>query len=281
MIKRFCILFILCCCFTSSAFSMVEVQSDKNTQKRELRITSFVDYPPFGDVIQHKHSVPEMQTIYNQFIKNFAKDNYYDVVYMFDKPYKDLVMDVLRGEIDLILGIYYDTEIYKGIEYVYPSILNNPVTVVMLPNRIGEIKNLQDLKKLKGGVDSREHWADYVTKTVKNYNIVYVNNSEELYQKLFTGEIDYVFTSYYYGIIQTSNLGIRKQVAFAKQALWDMPLFIGISKTSNLRKSLYSTLTKMLKDDTYRKDLQQHLIQEIQKIEAKNNGVVPPSFAKK
>lgn len=260
---------------------MVEVQSDKNTQKRELRITSFVDYPPFGDVIQHKHSVPEMQTIYNQFIKNFAKDNYYDVVYMFDKPYKDLVMDVLRGEIDLILGIYYDTEIYKGIEYVYPSILNNPVTVVMLPNRIGEIKNLQDLKKLKGGVDSREHWADYVTKTVKNYNIVYVNNSEELYQKLFTGEIDYVFTSYYYGIIQTSNLGIRKQVAFAKQALWDMPLFIGISKTSNLRKSLYSTLTKMLKDDTYRKDLQQHLIQEIQKIEAKNNGVVPPSFAKK
>ena len=52
---------------------MVEVQSDKNTQKRELRITSFVDYPPFGDVIQHKHSIPEMQTIYNQFIKNLLE----------------------------------------------------------------------------------------------------------------------------------------------------------------------------------------------------------------
>ena len=273
---------LLCCCLIAGrAFAMVEVKSDKNTQRRELRVTSFLDYPPFGEVIVDAYSLPKMHTIYNQFIEDFAKKNYYDLSYIIDKPYKDLVMNVLRGEIDLILGIYYDTDIYQGIEYIYPSILNNPMSVAMMPNRITEVRTMDDLKKLKGGMDSREHLADYVTKAMKNYNVVYVDNSKDLYQKLFTGEIDYVFTSYYYGIVQTSRLGIRRQVAFSKQSLWDMPLFIGISKTSRLRKSLYSTFSKMLQNDKYRKDLEQHLIQALKQEEQQNMGVVPPSFAKK
>lgn len=278
--KRFLILVCLCL-FATSAFAMVEVKSDKNTQRKELRITSFLDYPPFGEVLPDAYNVPKMNTIYNQFIDNFAQKNYYDVTYILDKPYKDLVMDTLRGEIDLVLGIYYDTDIYNGLEYVYPSIMNNPMTVAMMPNRINEVHSMDDLKKLKGGMDSREHLADYVKKAMKNYNVVYADNSEELYRKLFTGEIDYVFTSYYYGIVQTLRLGIRRQVSFSKQSLWDMPLFIGISKTSRLRKSLYSTLTKLLQNEQYAKDLEKHLIQVIQQTERQNIGVVPPAFAKK
>ena len=265
----------------SSALAMVEVKSDKNTQRRELKITSFLDYPPFGEVVANDYDLPQMYTVYDQFIEDFAQKNHYVTSYIFNKKYKDLVMDILRGEIDLILGIYYDTEQYKGIEYVYPSILNNPLAAVMMPNRINEVHTMDDLKNLKGGMDSREHLADYVTKAMKNYNVVYVDNSEELYRKLFTGEIDYVFTSYYYGIVQTSRLGIRNQISFTKQSLWDMPLFLGISKTSMLRKSLYSTFTRMLKNDQYKKDLKKHLIETLQKIEQQNAGVVPPSFAKK
>ena len=265
----------------SSALAMVEVKSDKNTQRRELKITSFLDYPPFGEVVANDYDLPQMYTVYDQFIEDFAQKNHYVTSYIFNKKYKDLVMDILRGEIDLILGIYYDTEQYKGIEYVYPSILNNPMAAVMMPNRINEVHTMDDLKNLKGGMDSREHLADYVTKAMKNYNVVYVDNSEELYRKLFTGEIDYVFTSYYYGIVQTSRLGIRNQISFTKQSLWDMPLFLGISKTSMLRKSLYSTFTRMLKNDQYKKDLKKHLMETLQKIEQQNAGVVPPSFAKK
>ena len=149
------------------------------------------------------------------------------------------------------------------------------------PNRIGEVHKMDDLKNLKGGMDSREHLADYVTKAMKNYNVVYTDNSEELYRKLFTGEIDYVFTSYYYGIVQTSRLGIRRQVSFSKQSLWDMPLFIGVSKTAHYRKSLFSTLSKMLQNPKYKEDLQKHLIETIQNVERKNIGVVPPAFIKK
>lgn len=176
-------LLLLFCLTASAATAMVEVQSNKNDQRKGLRVTSFLDYPPFGEVVTAEYSVPKMHTIYDQFIENYAKDNHYDLAYVLDKPYKDLVMDILRGEIDLILGIYYDTDIYNGIEYVYPSILNNPMTAVMLPNRIGEVKKMDDLKKLKGGMDSREHLAGYVSKAMKNYNVEYIDNSEELYKK--------------------------------------------------------------------------------------------------
>ncbi len=280
LIKKIFLVLCFCLC-AGNAFSMVEIKSDKNTQFKELRITSFLNYPPFGEVVYDKNSIAEMNSIYNQFINNFAKEDYYHLIYIFNKSYKDLIIDVLRGEIDLILGIYYDTDIYKGIEYIYPSILNNPMTVVMMPNRINEVKNMDDLKKLKGGMDSREHIADYVKNAMKNYNVVYVDNSFDLYQKLFTGEIDYVFTSYYYGIVQTSRLGIRKQVSFSKQSLWDMPLFIGISKLSTYRKPLYNSLTKMLQNDKYRVDMEKNIVQTIQQIEKQNSGVVPPSFAKK
>lgn len=275
------VLLLLLCLFANSAAAMVEMKSDKNEQRKGLRVTSFLDYPPFGEVVTAKYSLPKMQTIYNQFIEDYAQNNHYDLSYVIDKPYKDLVMDILRGEIDVILGIYYDTSIYNGIEYVYPSILNNPMTVVMLPNRINEVHKMDDLKKLKGGMDSREHLADYVTKAMKNYNVIYEDNSSQLYHKLFTGEIDYVFTSYYYGIVQTARLGLRRQVSFSKQSLWDMPLFIGVSKTSRHRKSLYATFKKMLQDPKYKDEMEKHLIETIQEIERENIGVVPPAFAKK
>lgn len=283
MIKfiKFIAFLLLLSLFANSAIAMVEMKSVKNDQRKGLRVTSFLDYPPFGEVITADYSLPKMQTIYNQFIEDYAKDNHYDLTYIIDKPYKDLVMDILRGEIDVILGIYYDTAIYNGIEYVYPSFLNNPMTVVMLPNRINEVHKMDDLKKLKGGMDSREHLADYVSKAMKNYNVVYENDSEKLYHKLFTGEIDYVFTSYYYGIVQTARLGIRRQVSFSKQSLWDMPLFIGVSKTSRHRKSLSATFQKILQNPKYKDEMEKHLIEAMQQVERDNAGVVPPAFVKK
>ena len=96
-------LLLLFCLTASAATAMVEVQSNKNDQRKGLRVTSFLDYPPFGEVVTAEYSVPKMHTIYDQFIENYAKDNHYDLAYVLDKPYKDLVMDILRGEIDLIL----------------------------------------------------------------------------------------------------------------------------------------------------------------------------------
>ena len=73
-----------------------------------------------------------------------------------------------------------------------------------------------------------------------------MDTSYELYGKLIRGEIDYVLTSIYFGTIETAKLGLRHQVAFSRQSLWTMPVFIGISKASVHREYQSHTLSKML-----------------------------------
>lgn len=62
-------LLLLFCLTASAATAMVEVQSNKNDQRKGLRVTSFLDYPPFGEVVTAEYSVPKMHTIYDQFIE--------------------------------------------------------------------------------------------------------------------------------------------------------------------------------------------------------------------
>ena len=70
----------------------------------------------------------------------------------------------------MILGMYHETELYKGLEAVYPSIMSNPITVFMLPNRINEVQKIEDLKKLRGVGITKEHYSDYVAEQIKQYN---------------------------------------------------------------------------------------------------------------
>lgn len=54
-------LLLLFCLTASAATAMVEVQSNKNDQRKGLRVTSFLDYPPFGEVVTAEYSVSQMQ----------------------------------------------------------------------------------------------------------------------------------------------------------------------------------------------------------------------------
>lgn len=261
----------------ANAFAMVEVKNDKNTLSKEMKATTFIDYPPFGE-IRDGYNLNTFSTIFKQFMDDYAKDNYFDVEYVITRKYDTLIRDVRRGEIDVLLGMYFETELYKGLEIVYPSIINNPMTVIMLPARIGEIKSTADLKKLKGGFNKKEHISDYAKNQMKMYQITEFDSADKLFESLFTGKIDYVFSSYYYGIVQTSRLGLRNKVSFAKQTLWDMPLFIGVSKTSPQRKLLVKTLTRTCENPATKKKMNDYLVETINKIEQENAGTVPPAY---
>lgn len=64
-------------------------------------------------------------------IDTFQKENNLKIIYNLKKnDYEDLVAAVRSGDIDMILGMYHETELYKGLEAVYPSIMSNPITVL-------------------------------------------------------------------------------------------------------------------------------------------------------
>ena len=149
----------------------------------------------------------------------------------------------------------------------------------MLPHRIDEINTVEDLKKLKGGISDKERLSDYVASELDYFQVERFPDYDRLFEKLFKGEIDYAFVSQYSGLIAVSRLGLRNKVSFAKQMIWNMPLFIGVGKMSPNRKYLLPRLVKFCEDANNKQKLEQHLIKTINDIETKYLGAVPPNYA--
>ncbi|MFR8205704.1 MAG: hypothetical protein ACLU99_04745 [Alphaproteobacteria bacterium] len=84
--------------------------------------------------------------------------------------------------------------------------------------------------------------------------------------------------SQYYGLVEAIKLGLREQISIAKQTLWKMPLFIGVSKISPQRKLITQKLTRFSEDPKNQQLIEDYLKQMIADFEKEYNGVVPPTF---
>ena len=79
-------------------------------------------------------------------------------------------------------------------------------------------------------------------------------------------------------MLEAIKMGIQYQVSPAKQALWNRPMFVGVSKTSRHRDMISRYLTRYLNDKNNLDILQQNLQQMINDFQVKYSGVVPPDF---
>lgn len=264
--------------FNAESFVRYE---DKNPRKiREIRITGFLDYAPFGYVDHPDSKVKgKFHTVYEPMIEKFKKENNLKIIYDLQRmDYEDLIQEVRSGEIDMVLGAYHDTELYKGLELVYPSIISNPVTIFMLPNRINEITDTESIKKLKGVRSEMETYSDFVEEQLQSYDIEKVKTPYEMFERLFTKKADYILVSQYFGLWEAARLGLRGQIAVARQTIWKMPLFIGVSKISPQRKLIIQKLTHFSEKPENRQMIEDNLIRMITEFESANKGVVPPTF---
>lgn len=262
------------------AYSFVRYEEKKPQKVTEMKMTGYIDYAPFGYVDNPNTLVyGAFHTVFQPMIDSFIDEAnlkmHYELQY---KSVDDLVQKVRQGEIDFFAGAYYQTEMFKGLQLLYPAALYNPITVFMLPNRINEVKSTDDLKKLKGVRYKNEVFSDFVERQVALFNPVEAETSYEVFEKLFTKEVDYVITGYYFGMLEAIKLGIRHQIAPAKQTLWNIPVFIGVSKTSRNRDMIAKRLTRYLSNEKNREILQQSLQQVVKDFEKKYAGVVPPTF---
>lgn len=262
----------------ASAFVRYE---DKHPKKvTELHMTGYINYAPFGWVDNPESIVyGQFHTVFQPMIDDFIKEAnikmHYDVQ---QKTFDDLAQKVRQGDIDFMVGAYYQTEMFKGLHLLYPAAMHNPITVFMLPDRINEVKSTDDLKKLKGVRSTGEYFSDFVERKVAELNPIEVDNAYQMFEKLFTREADYIISSYYFGMLEAIRLGIKKQIAPSKEALWNIPVFVGVSKTSRNRELISKRLTKYLNEEKNRKMLQQNIQNVINEFEQKYAGVVPPTF---
>lgn len=282
--KKIISILLLFIFFACPAHALIDFSETK--AERTLNAAGFSDYPPFGYFSKEINHDNEEESIrhnylFKELLNDFSKENNTRIIYKDHlSDYGNIIRDVRGGEIDLLLGMYHDTKIYTGLDYVLPAPISNPITLMTLPNRRGEIKSLEDVKKLKGAILEKEVLSDFVSEQMKDYDVIKVRDPNELFKKLFTKEIDYVFTGYYTGLIEASKLGLRHYVAFSKQIIWDIPMFIGVSKASENRKFIIQRLGKYLERKDVQEKLKKHLLNEIHKFEVLNNGITPPMYTK-
>lgn len=266
--------------WTVTGYAFVRYEDKHPKKVREVRITGFLDYAPFG-YTEHPNEIlyGNFFTVFQPMIDTLQQENNLKIMYELSKRnFPAQVQEVRQGNIDIVLGAYHETELFRGLELIYPAALINPLTVFMLPNRIDEVTSVDDLKKLKGVRTSKEIYSDFVEQQLNDYNIETVDNSYDLFERLFTKKADYILISQYYGLIEASKLGLRNQISVAKQTLWQVPMFIGISKLSRERKMLSQKLTRYLEDPKNQEIIKQNLIRLINNAEIQAQGIVPPTF---
>lgn len=263
----------------SIAYAQVEFNKDRNRDIKQLKITGFMNYPPLG-YVRDRFYPDTFESVFRPVIKEYGDEANFFLDYIVNYPYETLIRMVRGGQIDVILGVYHETEKYKGLDYVYPALINNPVMVVMLPSRINEVKGINDLKGLKGAINSQEHLTDYVEKQMQDFKVEKVDNSYDLYKKLFNKEVDYVFATQYFAKIEIAKLGLRNTVSFSKDAIWNMPLFIGVSKASVYRRQIINGLSRESAKPETREMVRKALADYISNVEQASLGIVPPDFSK-
>ena len=273
---------IFCLLASSNADALIiQHQAPKPRSMNDIKIVSFADYAPFGYIEGENKFVKfeKFVTPYSSIIEKFGNDNKIEVKHnTWLTDYKKATRAVRAGEVDIIIGMYHNTKQYKGIDIIYPALIKNPITIFTLPHKIKDIKNLSDLKNLKGAINGKEHLSDYVKDKILPYNIKVAKDSNELFKMLFTNEVDYIMGSHYYTLIEAIKLGLKDKIGIAKQTIWPVPMFMGVSKLSRHRNYIATNLTRISESPEVQKNIQQNIVDSIYKFEKLYKGVVPPSY---
>lgn len=267
---------------SAKAVNMVEVKSYLNIP---LRAIGLPDFPPFANYEGNRDNGYTFHSVFTKPLTEIL--NKYGVTFsvpIMSSEWVDnvklLLVKAKSGEAEVFIGAYSDTKLFSGLEVVYPAVVSNPIHIITLPETQERIKNLGDLRKLRGIACKSEYFSDFVLRKFKEMNVKYVDTPYEAYEKVITGEVDYMLGSLYYNRIMASRYGVEEYLKYSKNPLYKIPFFIALSKVM----PLLSEYKKVLKDEfekpEFANKVKMEILRAVNEEVDKNIGVVPPSFIK-
>jgi ABC-type amino acid transport substrate-binding protein len=258
----------------SEAFVRYEERHPQSTV--ELKMTGYTNYAPFG---YWDDKTGKFQTAFQPVLDLFKKDaNVKLEFYGSHSSLDEVAQRVRKGEIDFIIGAYYQTNTFQGIQLLYPAAFLNPISIVTLPQNRQKITSTTDLKNLKGVRCTCEMMSDFVERDMSPLNLIEVDTPYEMFEKLFTRQVDYIVSSYYFIRIEAIKLGIQRQIAPSKQVVWNIPMFVGVSKTSGHREFVAKRLTSYLNNKSITDSIEDRLQEILLEVEKQYQGTVPETF---
>ena len=274
-ILTFC---VLLCPLSLKAQSLVVRQTYRGG---EMTYLGLPDYPPFSYFEGEKYN-----SIFLQPLAEFATAHHMEFFQHIinHSPVKNTQQAILLTETcrnQLFIGAYPETKMFRKLHLLYPAAISNPIHVITLPETNEKIKSTADLQNLKGLAIKTEYFSDFVMRKIQPLNLEYAETPIEAYEKLFTGEVDYIIGSIYYNKIEASKYGIEQYLSYSSSPIFKIPVFLATCEKLPRLNAFEKALKEEMRKPEFSEKLKQIISAAINQELEKNQGVVPPAFAKK
>lgn len=212
--------------------------------RNPFKIAGFKDYPPFSwaelDKRFYKNSGFKTYT-YNGFILDPLKQSLSEIgiVYtedvVFDK-FNETLRAMLHGKADLLFTGYYVDEGKSGLDYIYPAYFGNPFIVLSRKSKKIDVKDISELKGLKGVVRREEEVESLIRGLLPtDTKLEVVDGPETAFRMLLSGNADFMITSPYAADAEAKRFKIKDRLHFGSKVLRHIKYFMAFSKMSICR----------------------------------------------
>ena len=199
----------------------------------------------------------------------YSHSKYFNLVQTFERGKKE--------NFNALWGVYYQELPYSRNQYIYPAIMTNNIHMITSAQKTLDIKKKEDLKNYKGIRVQTDKISNIVSKEFASLNLKIAGNFDEAYEELLTGKADYLLANYYPSLLAAYSLGIKKYLAYSKEPLWRMPVFLRCHES--IKKSPAVKLLAEYMNSIAFRQLKEEAFQELINIYKTNSeGVVPPTY---
>jgi polar amino acid transport system substrate-binding protein len=137
------------------------------------------------------------------------------------------------GKADMIVGVYYNDERAKYLDYVQPAFVYDPVVVFVAKDKKFDFKGQDDLIGKKGTTNEGESYGNEFDAFIKDkLTVARTDGIDDAFDALLAGKADYVLAGYYPGVAEAARMGIKDKVEALEPALLSAEMFVAFSKKS-------------------------------------------------
>jgi polar amino acid transport system substrate-binding protein len=137
------------------------------------------------------------------------------------------------GKADIIFGIYKNDERMKGLDYVEPAFMMDPVSVVVRRGDRFAYAKWDDLNGRKGVTNTGESFGDkFDAFMASNLLVARTQGVEKAFEALMDKSADYLIIGFYPGKIKAKQLGYAAKVEFLPEEIDSFGMYVAFSKKS-------------------------------------------------
>ncbi len=231
-----------------------------------IRISGFVNYPPFGWVEAQVNRKGVQTAFVNAgagyaMFEKIANERGLEIENNGFDSYAEAQKAVRRGRSDILLGTYYDSDPYASLDIVFPAYISNPFVMVSLKGTLPEVKDFAELAGKKGVVRKEEMiWPLLQPTFPKDVPMTEVSGARNAFKMLIKKEADFMITSLYAAEAEMRRFKIVEAMDVSPTVFRNPNIFMAFSTVgpcAGLHKAYFE---KRMKELTADKDFVRGLI---------------------